>query len=38
MARRLEALYKRLGVHLVVIGEMLRWDIAKLILREAGDQ
>ena len=38
MAFRLIALYKRPGVHPVGIGETLRWSIAKLVMRVAGDQ
>ena len=35
---RLVALDKRTGVRLVGIGETLFWDLAKLFMREAGDQ
>ena len=38
MACRLVALDKRPGVRSVGIGETLRWDLAKLVMRSAGDQ
>ena len=38
MAYRLVVLYKRPGVSPMVIGEMLRRDLAKLVMREDGDQ
>ena len=38
MSFRLIALYKRPGVHPVGIWETLRWSIAKLVMRAAGDQ
>ena len=38
MERRLVALDKRPGVRPVGIGETIRWDLDKLIMRAAGDQ
>ena len=38
MACRLVELYKRLGVCPMEIGETLRWDLAKLVIRAGGDQ
>ena len=38
LACSLVALYKRTGVRPVGIGETLRWALAKLIMRAAGDQ
>ena len=38
MACRLVEIDKRLDVRPLVIGEMLRQSLAKLVMREAGDQ